>query len=61
VLIELVAVGEGYTVVVTAAGSGNRLRFRNRSQALARSLFKSDLRPAPARSAEEQRRNRENS
>ena len=27
-LIELVAVGEGYTVVVTAAGSGNRLRFR---------------------------------
>ena len=60
VLIELVAVGEGYAVVETAAGSGNRLlRFRSRSQALARSLFESELRPALARSVEEQRRTRE--
>jgi hypothetical protein len=60
VLIELVTVGEGYAVVETAAGSGNRLlRFRSRSQALARSLFESELRPALARSVEEQRRTRE--
>ena len=60
VLIELVAVGEGYAVVETAAGSGNRLlRFRSRSQALARSLFESELRPALARSVEEQRCTRE--
>jgi hypothetical protein len=46
VLIELVASGEGYAVVETAAGSGNRLLlFRSRSQELARSLFEAELRP----------------
>jgi hypothetical protein len=46
--------------VETAAGTGNRLlRFRSRSQALARSLFEAELRPALARSGEEQRCNRE--
>ena len=60
VLVELVALGESYAVVETAAGTGNRLlRFRSRSQALARSLFEAELRPALARSAEEQRCNRE--
>ena len=44
VLIELVAVGEGYAVVETAAGTGNRLlRFCSKRQALARSLFESEL------------------
>jgi hypothetical protein len=52
VLIELVAVGESYAVVETAAGTGNRLlQFRSRSQALARSLFEAELRPALARSS----------
>jgi hypothetical protein len=46
VLIELVAVGEGYAVVETAAGTGNRLlRFCSKSQARARSLFESELQP----------------
>ena len=46
VLIELVAAGETYAVVETAAGSGNRLLlFRSRSQELARSFFKAELRP----------------
>ena len=46
VLIELVAAGEGYAVVETAAGSGNRLLlFRSRSQEIARSLFEAELRP----------------
>jgi hypothetical protein len=54
VLIELIAVGEGYAVVETAAGTGNRLlRFRSRSQALARSIFESELRSAPTRNIEE--------
>ena len=45
VLIEVVASGEGYAVVETAAGSGNRLLlFRSRSQELARSLFEAELR-----------------
>jgi hypothetical protein len=52
VLIELVAVGESYAVVETAAGTGNPLlRFRSRSQVLARSLFEAELRPALARSS----------
>lgn len=56
VLIELVAAGQSYAVAETAAGIGNRLlRFRSRSQALARSLFEAELRPALARSVEEQR------
>ena len=60
VLIEPVAVGEGYTMVETAVGSGNRLlRFHSRSQALARSIFESELRPALTRNVEEQRRNGE--
>jgi hypothetical protein len=46
--------------VETAAGTGNRhLRFRSRSQALARSLFEAELRSALARSVEEQRCTRE--
>ncbi len=53
VLIELVAVGESYALVETAAGSGNRLlEFRPQSPQLARSLFEAKLRPAPAHSAE---------
>jgi hypothetical protein len=45
VLIELIAVGESYAVMETAAGSGNRLLlFRSRSQELARSLFEAELR-----------------
>jgi hypothetical protein len=60
VLIELVAAGQTYAVVETAAGTGNRLlRFSSRSQALARSLFEAELRPALARSIEEQRCTRE--
>jgi hypothetical protein len=60
VLIELVAAGQSYAVVETAAGTGNRLlRFRSRSQALARSLFEAELRRALARSVEEQRCTRE--
>ncbi len=46
VLIELVAAGESYAVVETAAGRGNRLLlFRSRSQELARYLFEAELRP----------------
>jgi len=55
VLVELVATGEGYAAVSTAAGTGNRLLlFRSQSPALARSLFEAELRPAPARGAGEQ-------
>jgi hypothetical protein len=53
VLIELVALGESYALVETAAGSDNRLlEFRNQSRELARSLFEAELRPAPAYTAE---------
>ena len=56
----VLAAGQSYAVVETAAGTGNRLlRFRSRSQALARSLFEAELRPALARSVEEQRCTRE--
>jgi hypothetical protein len=49
VLIELVAVGESYALLETAAGSSNRLlSFRTHSPELARSLFEAELRPAPA-------------
>jgi hypothetical protein len=42
----LVATGEGYAVVETAAGTGNRLLlFLSKSRALARSLFETELRP----------------
>jgi hypothetical protein len=52
VLIELVALGESYALVETAAGSGNRLlEFRTRSTELARSLFEAELRPALGHSA----------
>lgn len=44
VLVELVATGEGYAVVETAAGTGNRLLlFRNANRALARSVFEAEL------------------
>ena len=52
VLVELVATGEGYAVVETAAGSGNRLLlFCSKSRALARSLFEAELGTAPVRRA----------
>ena len=42
----LVATGEGYAVVETATGTGNRLLlFLSKSRALARSLFETELRP----------------
>ena len=54
VLVELVATGEGYAVVETAAGTGNRLLlFRSANRALARSLFEAELGLALAGSAEE--------
>jgi hypothetical protein len=52
VLVELVATGEGYAVVETATGTGNRLLlFCSQSPALARSLFEAELGPAPVRGA----------
>ena len=59
VLVELVATGEGYAVVETAAGTGNRLLlFRSTNPALARLLFEAELGPAPVRGAAEQPRGR---
>jgi hypothetical protein len=53
VLIELVAVGESYALLETAAGSGNRLlEFRTQSPQLARSLFEAELSPALAHTPE---------
>ena len=53
VLIELVAVGESYAFLETAAGSGNRLlEFHTQSPQLARSLFEAELSPALTHTAE---------
>jgi hypothetical protein len=47
VLVELLGVGEGYVLLETAAGSGNRLlRFSSRSLDLAYALFESELLPS---------------
>lgn len=55
VLIELVAVGEGYAVMETAAGTGNRLlRFCSKAER-SRSLFDAEPLPALARCAAPQR------
>jgi hypothetical protein len=49
VLVELSRVGEGYTVLETAAGSGDRLLdFFSESEPLARALFDAELRGAGA-------------
>ncbi len=48
VLVELSRVGEGYAVLETAAGSGDRLlEFRTRSRQLAHAFFEAEVRPAP--------------
>jgi hypothetical protein len=53
VLIELVALGESYALLETAAGSGNRLlEFRTQSPQLARSLFEAELSPTLTYTAE---------
>jgi len=50
--VELVGVGEGYVLVETAAGTGNRLlEFHTRNPLLARSLFESELGSAASRGA----------
>ena len=47
VLVELLGVGEGYVLLETAAGTGNRLlRFSSRSLELAHALFEDELRPS---------------
>ena len=44
VFVELLGVGEGYMLLETAAGTGNRLlEFRTRRLRLARSLFEAEL------------------
>ena len=46
VLVELVGAGEGYVLLETAAGTGNRLlRFSSKSPELAYAFFEADLRP----------------
>ena len=50
VLVELSRVGEGYAVLETAAGSGDRLlEFRTRSRQLAHAFFEAEVRPVPGR------------
>ena len=49
VLVELLRVGEGYAVLETAAGSGDRLLdFFSESEALARALLDAELRGSGA-------------
>jgi hypothetical protein len=44
VLVELMGVGEGYVLLETAVGTGNRLlRFSSESPDLAHALFKAEL------------------
>ena len=44
VLVELVGVGEGYVLLETAAGTGNRLlRFSSESPDVAYALFEAEL------------------
>jgi hypothetical protein len=44
VLVELLGVGEGYVLLETAAGTGNRLlRFSSESPDLAYALFEAEL------------------
>jgi len=44
VLVELLGGGEGYALLETAVGTGNRLlEFRTRSPLLARSVFEAEL------------------
>jgi ubiquinone/menaquinone biosynthesis C-methylase UbiE len=44
VLVELLGVGEGYVLLETAAGTGNRLlRFASESPDLAYALFEAEL------------------
>jgi hypothetical protein len=44
VLVELLGVGEGYVLMETAAGTGNRLlRFSSESPDLAYALFEAEL------------------
>ena len=44
VLVELLGVGEGYVLLETAAGTGNRLlRFASESPELAHALFEAEL------------------
>ena len=44
VLVELVGVGEGFVLLETAAGTGNRLlRFSSESPELAYALFEAEL------------------
>jgi hypothetical protein len=44
VLVELLGVGEGYVLLETAAGTGNRLlRFASESPELAYALFQAEL------------------
>ena len=44
VLVELLGMGEGYVLLETAAGTGNRLlEFRTRRLRLARSVFEAEL------------------
>ncbi len=46
VLVELLAVGESYVLLETAAGTGNRLlKFSSRSLNLTYALFEAELRP----------------
>jgi hypothetical protein len=53
VLVELLDVGEGYLLLETAAGTGNRLlEFRTRSPLLARFLFEAELGPAASYDAQ---------
>ncbi len=45
VLVELLGVGEGYVLLETAVGTGNRLlRFSSRSPDLAYAVFEAELR-----------------
>ena len=47
VLLELVGMGEGYALLVTAVGTGNRLLcFSSESLDLAYALFEEELRPS---------------
>ena len=46
VLVELVGVGEGYVLLETAVGTGNRLlRFSSESPDLAHALFEAEVGP----------------
>ncbi|HKH75826.1 MAG TPA: hypothetical protein VKA51_02600 [Rubrobacteraceae bacterium] len=46
VLVELLDVGEGYVLLETAVGTGNRLlRFSSESPELAYAVFEAELRP----------------